>query len=484
MLYRGEAKQSHTKRLSRRALRKTIVPILALCATGAAAQRIERAPDSAVIEHVRVRPEQNELQLQITVSRPVEPEVMTLMHPDRLVLDFKDTTTGKQPRRVEVNKGGVGAIRLGQNDSIPPTTRIVLDLSSPRNYKLLRDRNLVTVELSADATHRSGEGSESGLRLQSLALPSPTSFGGDKRDPKPNYAGLETDKSPSPEKLLSALPYEPQGNGPTLEPVSAPKEQSLKASAAEVPPVPKVNALEVQPPLFSPLLAAPGTAMRPAEPYSVSAGNYSTQAVDNAPSDNPAVLAAPQSNDKAGKGAEDMSSGGDLPSPRTTAQVPNAKYIIGPDDVLEVDVWRQKDVSRVVTVRPDGKISLPLLGDLQAGGFTPVQLQAKLAEAFRTYYEHPDVTVIVQKAQSHWFNVVGEVTKPGSYPLAQPLTVLDALAAAGGFRDFAKKTKIYVLRVNSDGSHERLPFNYKQVIKGKDLAQNVRLQSGDTVVVP
>lgn len=158
--------------------------------------------------------------------------------------------------------------------------------------------------------------------------------------------------------------------------------------------------------------------------------------------------------------------------------------MIGPDDVLEIDVWRQKEVSRVVTVRPDGKISLPLLGDLQAGALTPVQLQASLTKALRAYYERPEVTVIVQKAQSHWFNVVGEVSKPGSYPLAQPLTVLDALALAGGFKDFAKQTKIYVLRVNPDGSHERLHFNYKQVISGKKLAQNVHLESGDTVVVP
>ena len=160
------------------------------------------------------------------------------------------------------------------------------------------------------------------------------------------------------------------------------------------------------------------------------------------------------------------------------------KYLIGADDVLAIDVWHEKELSRVVPVRLDGKISLPLLGDLQASGLTPVQLQASIAGRLDTYIAHPEVTVIVQEARSQRFNVVGEVQKPGSYVLGQPLTVLDALALAGGFRDFAKSKKIYVLRLGLDGSQNRIPFNYKELVKGKKIAQNVLLQPGDTVVVP
>jgi polysaccharide export outer membrane protein len=189
-------------------------------------------------------------------------------------------------------------------------------------------------------------------------------------------------------------------------------------------------------------------------------------------------------------GQSPNSSPGDPPSDRvvpvTVAKsFPNyEKYLIGADDVLAIDVWHEKELSRVVPVRPDGKISLPLLGDLQASGLTPVQLQASIAGRLDTYVGHPEVTVIVQEARSQRFNVVGEVQKAGSYVLGQPLTVLDALALAGGFRDFAKSKKIYVLRLRLDGSQNRIPFNYKELIKGKNIAQNVLLQPGDTVVVP
>lgn len=174
----------------------------------------------------------------------------------------------------------------------------------------------------------------------------------------------------------------------------------------------------------------------------------------------------------------------DRPTNRPVAAAPDARYVIGADDVLAVDVWKEKEVSRVLPVRPDGKISLPLIGDLQASGLTPQQLQASVTVKLRAYIDKPEVSVIVQEARSHRFNVVGEVQKPGSYTLGQPLTVLDALALAGGFRDFAKAKKIYVLRVHPDGSNERIPFNYKQVIKGKKLAENIPLEPGDTVVVP
>lgn len=162
----------------------------------------------------------------------------------------------------------------------------------------------------------------------------------------------------------------------------------------------------------------------------------------------------------------------------------SSQYVIGPNDVLAIDVWKEAELTRVVPVRPDGNISLPLIGDVSASGLTPLQLQTRLLERLRAYLEQPAVTVMVQQANSYRFNVMGEVQKAGSYAIARPTTVLDALAMAGGFRDFAKKTEIYVLRMHLDGTHERLPFNYRQVIKGERLAQNVQLRPGDTVVVP
>jgi polysaccharide biosynthesis/export protein len=162
----------------------------------------------------------------------------------------------------------------------------------------------------------------------------------------------------------------------------------------------------------------------------------------------------------------------------------NKAYVIGENDVLEVDVWKDKEISRTLPVRPDGKISLPLIGEIQASGMTPLQLQEDIAHRLKTFLENPAVTVIVSDPRSHHFNIVGQIAKAGTYPLTQSMTVLDAISAAGGFRDFAKETKIYVLRTMPDGKQERLPFNYKDAIKGKKPENNVVLKPGDTIVVP
>lgn len=173
------------------------------------------------------------------------------------------------------------------------------------------------------------------------------------------------------------------------------------------------------------------------------------------------------------------------PENRASASMVDSKsYVIGENDVLEIDVWKEKEISRTIPVRPDGKISLPLVGEIQASGMTPMQLQDDLTKRLKAYIENPEVTVIVSDPRSHQFNVVGEVNRPGSYQLSQAMTVLDAIAQSGGFKDFAKETKIYVLRPMPGGTRVRIPFNYKQVIKGKDMQENVALKPGDTIVVP
>lgn len=164
--------------------------------------------------------------------------------------------------------------------------------------------------------------------------------------------------------------------------------------------------------------------------------------------------------------------------------VDNKSYVIGENDVLDIDVWKEKEISRQLSVRPDGKISLPLIGEIQASGVTPLQLQSNITQQLKAYIDNPEVTVIVDDPRSHNFNIVGQVARPGTYQLSEAMTVLDGIADAGGFKDFAKETKIYVLRPAPGGIRVRIMFNYKKVIRGDDLQENVTLKPGDTIVVP
>ena len=170
--------------------------------------------------------------------------------------------------------------------------------------------------------------------------------------------------------------------------------------------------------------------------------------------------------------------------PDTASKPHDDSFVIGNDDLLAVNVWKEPDISRSVPVRSDGKISLPLVGEVQATGRTPLKLEQEIATRLQNYISQPEVTVMVQQVNSQRFNVLGQVARPGSYAIANSPTILDAIALAGGFRDFAKQRSIYVLRQAPDGSQVRLPFNYKDVIKGKNAAQNVKLQPRDTIVVP
>lgn len=172
------------------------------------------------------------------------------------------------------------------------------------------------------------------------------------------------------------------------------------------------------------------------------------------------------------------------PAGASTPKPHDNDFIIGNGDVLNINVWKQPDLSRAVPVRSDGKVSLPLVGEVVAAGQTPAKLEEQLTTMFKPYLAEPEVTVIVEQINSQKFNILGRVAKPGSYPLVNPTTVLDAIALAGGCRDFAKQKSIYVLRRNPNGTETKLPFNYQEVIKGKNTAQNIDLQPRDTIVVP
>jgi polysaccharide export outer membrane protein len=162
-----------------------------------------------------------------------------------------------------------------------------------------------------------------------------------------------------------------------------------------------------------------------------------------------------------------------------------ANYVIGPDDVLSVVFWRDKELTSDVVVRPDGKISLPLLNDIQAGGLTPAQLRDVVSAQARRFVEEPTVTVIVKQIKSRKLFITGQVDKPGLYALGGPTTVLQLIAMAGGLKEFADGRRILIMR--SDAAARRqigFLFNYEQVRTGKNLEQNIELKPGDTVIVP
>ena len=171
-------------------------------------------------------------------------------------------------------------------------------------------------------------------------------------------------------------------------------------------------------------------------------------------------------------------------TPSRVAGVHSENFVIGVEDVLTINVWKEPEMSKVLPVRPDGIITLPLIGELKAAGLTPVELQDEIAASLRKLISDPQVTVIVTEVRSLAFNIMGQVQKPGYYPLTRRMTVLDAIAIAGGFQPFAKQKKVYVLRTNAAGKQVRLPFNYKDVIKGKRADENIELHPRDTVVVP
>ena len=159
------------------------------------------------------------------------------------------------------------------------------------------------------------------------------------------------------------------------------------------------------------------------------------------------------------------------------------EYIIGSADILEIHVWREPDLSRTIPVRPDGKITLPLLNDVQASGLTPLELKAGIEKGLAKFVESPTVSVGVQEIHSKNIFVLGQVESPGQYPLQQGLTVLQALSLAGGLAEWADKGDVVILR-KENGKQRRIKFNYKNISKGKHLEKNIVLRPGDTIIVP
>ena len=172
-------------------------------------------------------------------------------------------------------------------------------------------------------------------------------------------------------------------------------------------------------------------------------------------------------------------------SPKETKKeiVVDPSYIIGPMDVLEIQVWKEPDFSRQVLVRPDGNITLPLIGDIPASGMNTIGLKAILTEKLSDFLSKPEVTVIVVESHSKNFYIIGKINRPGTYPLNPDMTVLQAISVAGGLGEWADKDSIRIIR-RSGGKEEIIPFDYNKVISGKRLEQNILLKPNDTIVVP
>jgi polysaccharide export outer membrane protein len=171
------------------------------------------------------------------------------------------------------------------------------------------------------------------------------------------------------------------------------------------------------------------------------------------------------------------------PSGTSVSATDDPNYIIGAQDVLDINVWKEPELTRVVPVRPDGKISMPLLNDVQAAGLTPMTLAANITVSLKKFVSDPQVTIVVTQINSQRIYILGEVARPGAFPLLPGMTMLEGLSSAGGFTQFANTKKIYLLR-KVNGKMEKYPFNYKDVIHGKAPDQNVSLKAGDTIVVP
>jgi polysaccharide export outer membrane protein len=181
--------------------------------------------------------------------------------------------------------------------------------------------------------------------------------------------------------------------------------------------------------------------------------------------------------------------------PQTAEEVPSAKkfqadviadsdqYVIGPEDVLYIHVWKEEALTRTIPVRMDGKISLPLIQEIKAAGLTPLQLKEVLTTRFKEFIENPIVSVTVMEANSYKVYIMGQVRNPGVYRLRSETTVVQIIPLAGGFTEWANQKKILIVR-KEDGKEKRITVNYKKILSGKDPGSNVILKSGDTIIVP
>jgi len=194
---------------------------------------------------------------------------------------------------------------------------------------------------------------------------------------------------------------------------------------------------------------------------------------------------AQASSEKSAKAKKEGAKGSQVHAAPTVALAvaDDPTYKIGADDILKIDVWREDQLTRTVPVRPDGRITLPLLNDMRASGLTPMELASAIRDELKNFVNNPQVTVSVMEINSRRIYVTGEVAKSGAFGLLPHMTALQAISSTGGFTQFARPKNIYILRTEK-GQQVKLPFNYKEAVRGHNPEQNIELQPGDVIVVP
>ena len=470
------------------------------------------AGDQTTLDKLDVVHGRQDISIEITASSPVTPKVTTLKEPDRVVLDFPNTVPGTETRHINVDSEGVKSVRMGVNAEMPPTTRVVVDLEEARDYQLLPDANRIIVKFrnvpgamttaekkpavvpvatkTAEApiskpapkpVESSASDTKTLASLNPTSLPGPSQSSAStapapapaKPVPPANSTAASSTTSkpaPMPATTSSANPASTKSNSsPTMlasaAPAPAPVQNSAPAAASAVKPT------TTAPPASTPVpqaTTASTPAPAPAQPTTVAAAQPAPAAADPAPANTPDV-----SKDDKSKAAPELKK----------ADYDPKTYIIGEQDVLGIDVWKEKDISQTVVVRPDGKVTIPLVDEVYVVGLTPLQLQSLLEDKLKPFLTVPQVTVIVKEISSRKVYLMGQVGRTGPFLINSTTTVLQLIAQAGGLRDFAKRKKIYIMR-SENGKTEQFRFNYDEVIKGKRLEQNIVLRPGDTIVVP
>jgi polysaccharide export outer membrane protein len=466
------------------------------------------SPEAARLTKVSVHRGKAGISVEITCSRPITPTPTMISDPSRLVLDFADTILAEPRNRTDVGEDGLKAVRLGVQPTAPPTTRVVLDLDQQRAYQLIADGNKLTVKLG-DVVAMAPIDPQPERQVPSAPTATPASELSSPRAPEAATATTipavaDSAAAPNADPSASAgVELKSAGQVATSQPSAAPVQiastdpgAAVAASVAhtentenaEQPPAGSKPPTQVSDSKLQFMASNSGNEQHRA-PMGADASGLAKSEAESSPS---TPLSAPVSTAStqslslaAAKVTPDLP---DVTPPATP--VPNPaplttpnEYVIGEQDVLSIVVWKERELSATVVVRPDGKITLPLVGEIKVVGMTPEQLQSLLAEKFKPFLNIPQVTVEVVQINSRKAYLIGEVGRTGTFPLNSSTTVLQIIAQAGGLRDFAKRKDIYILR-NQQGHQVRFSFNYDEVIRGKNTRQNIVLQPGDMVVVP
>jgi len=460
------------------------------------------AADQTTLDKLDVVHGRQDISIEITASAPVTPKVTTLTEPDRVVLDFPNTVPGTETRHISVDSDGVKSVRMGVNGEMPPTTRIVVDLEQARDYQLTPTANRIVLKFR----NVPGAITATDSKVNPAIVPVANRT---SEPPASKTASMPSDTNAPDTKTLASLnptslPAPPPNAAPRSSATSsstamgssspAPKASSpapVQMAAAGSPSKPEAPASNVQKPATasatqndpSPVASNAKTASSTATPVQPPATSTSSPVSGT----EPATIASAQPGpaDPAPANTPDVSKDDKSKAPPELkkADYDPKTYIIGEQDQLSIDVWREKEISTTAVVRPDGKITIPLVDEVYVVGLTPLQLQSLLEEKLKPFLTVPQVTVIVKEISSRRVYLMGQGGKNGPFLINSTTTVLQLIAQAGGLGPFAKRKKIDIMRqVGGETKHYR--FNYDEVIKGKHLEQNIVLQPGDIIVVP